>query len=56
LDENIPRSQRLLLVSWGIHVKRIGVDIGRKGLQDEEIIPLLHSLRQPTFMTRDEDF
>ncbi len=56
LDENIPRSQRLLLMSWGIHVKQIGVDIGRKGLQDEEITPLLHSLRQPTFITRDEDF
>ncbi len=56
LDENIPRSQKLLLLSWGVHVKQIGVDIGHKGLQDEEIIPLLHSLRQPTFITRDEDF
>ncbi len=56
LDENIPRSQRLLLESWGIRVKQIGVDIGHKGLQDEEIIPLLHSLRQPTFLTRDDDF
>jgi hypothetical protein len=56
LDENIPKSQRLLLESWGIHVKQIGFDIGRKGLQDEEIIPLLHNLRQPTFLTRDEDF
>ena len=56
LDENIPRSQRLLLLSWGVRVKQIGVDIGYKGLQDEEIIPLLHSLRQPTFITRDEDF
>ena len=45
LDENIPRSQRLLLLSWGVRVKQIGVDIGHKGLQDEEIIPLLHSLR-----------
>ncbi|MBO0859667.1 MAG: hypothetical protein J2P21_14495 [Chloracidobacterium sp.] len=56
LDENIPRSQRLLLLSWGVHVKQIGLDIGHKGLLDEEIISLLHSLRQPTFITRDEDF
>ncbi len=45
-----------MMESWGIRVKQIGVDIGHKGLQDEEIIPLLHSLRQPTFITRDEDF
>jgi hypothetical protein len=56
LDENIPKSQRLLLESWGIRLKQIGFDIARKGLQDEEIISFLHSLRQPTFLSRDEDF
>ena len=56
LDENIPRSQRLLLESWGIRVRQIGVDVGAKGMQDEEIISLLHRLRQPTFLTRDDDF
>lgn len=56
LDENIPKSQRLLLESWRIRVKQIGYDIGYKGMQDEEIIPLLHTLRQPTFLTRDADF
>lgn len=56
LDENIPKSQRELLTGWRIKVKQIGVNIGRKGMLDEEIIPLLQSLRYPTFFTRDEDF
>ena len=56
LDENIPKSQRELLTGWRIKVKQIGVNIGRKGTLDEEIIPLLQGLRRPTFFTRDEDF
>jgi hypothetical protein len=40
-----------------IHSRQIGVDIGRKGMDDlHQIIPLLHSLRRPTFFTRDHDF
>ncbi len=46
----------MLLESWGIRVRQIGVDVGAKGMQDEEIISLLHRLRQPTFLTRDDDF
>ena len=31
--------------------------MGARGMDDlEEIIPLLHSLRRPTFFTRDHDF
>ena len=56
LDENIPRSQRELLISWRISIRQIGYDSGRKGIQDDEIIPLLHQLRRPTFFTRDSDF
>jgi hypothetical protein len=56
LDENIPKSQRLLLEGWKVHVKQIGVEIGHKGLSDDEIIPLLLRLRQPTFLSRDADF
>ena len=56
LDENIPKSQRELLTGWRIKVQQIGVNIGRKGMLDEEIIPLLQGLRRPTFFTRDEDF
>ncbi len=53
LDENILESQRLLLRSRGIAVRQIGLDLGRKGMADEEILPFLLSLSQPTFFTRD---
>ena len=56
LDENIIASQRQRLRSWRIRVRQIGVDIARKGLQDEEILPFLHHLRRPTFFTRDRGF
>jgi len=56
LDENIPKPQRALLEGRGISVRQVGVNIGRKGLLDEEIIPLLQRLRHPTFFTRDSDF
>jgi hypothetical protein len=41
LDENIVESQRQLLRSWRIRVQRIGHDVGRAGMQDEQIIPFL---------------
>lgn len=56
LDENVPESQRQFLRSWRIHARQIGVDVGRAGMSDDEIIPLLHSLTSPTFFTRDRDF
>lgn len=56
LDENIPQPQRELLAGWRVAVRQIGVSIGRRGMLDEEIIPLLQRLRRPTFFTRDEDF
>ncbi len=56
LDEHIPPSQRHLLHSWRMSVRQIGYDIGRKGLQDEEIIPFLRNLRHPTFFTLDFGF
>ena len=55
LDENIPRSQRELLRRWRIRVRQIGVDIGRRGLTDEQVLPFLRRLRRPSFFTRDED-
>lgn len=42
LDENFPESQHQLLRSWRIRPQQIGYEIGRKGMQDEEIIPFLH--------------
>ena len=56
LDENIIKSQRQRLRSWRIPVRQIGIDITRKGLQDEEILTFLHHRRQPTFFTRDLGF
>lgn len=56
LDENVPKPQRELLEGRRISVRQVGVNVGRKGLFDEEIIPLLQSLRHPTFFTRDSDF
>jgi hypothetical protein len=56
LDEHIPEEQRVLLKSWRVPVRQIGYDLARKGLQDDEIIPLLHRLRHPTFFTLDFGF
>jgi len=46
----------MLLDSWRLAPKQIGLDISRKGLKDEEIIPLLRQLHDPTFFTRDVGF
>jgi hypothetical protein len=56
LDENIPDSQRQLLRSWRIRVRQIGYEIGRQGMDDDEIIPLLHQIGPVTFFTRDLGF
>ena len=57
LDENIFELHRQQLEAWNIRVRQVGVDIGKLGMDDrEEIIPLLHALRRPTFFTRDRDF
>lgn len=57
LDENIFEPQRRQLEAWKIRVRQIGVEIGSMGMDDrQQIIPLLHTLRRPTFFTRDRDF
>jgi len=56
LDENIPEDQRQLLESWRIRTRQIGSNIGRKGMKDNEILPLLLQSRNCTFFTRDQDF
>ena len=56
LDENIPKNQRQLLESWRISIRQIGVNIGRGGMKDGEIISFLQRTRRPTFFTRDDDF
>lgn len=57
LDENIVSKQRRQLEDWRIHVRQIGFELGRAGMKDHnEVIPLLHTQRRPTFFTRDHDF
>ena len=56
LDENILYGQRLLLEAWRLAARQVGVNLGRKGLKDEEIIVLLRQQRNPTFFTRDAGF
>ena len=57
LDENIDLICRRQLLGWKIHVRQIGLEVGHVGMKDRnDIIPLLHSLRHPTLLTRDVDF
>jgi hypothetical protein len=56
LDENVPASQRALLRSKRVHLRQIGVDLGRQGMKDNELVPLLHQLDRPTFFSLDGDF
>jgi hypothetical protein len=56
LDENIPKQQRQLLESWRIRTQQISFNVGRRGMQDDEIIIFLQRLSRPTFFTRDEHF
>ena len=56
LDENFPESQRQLLRGWRIPIRQIGYEVGRSGMQDEEIIPFLLQRRRVTFFTLDQGF
>ena len=56
LDENFPESQRQLLRGWRISLRQIGYEVGRKGMQDDEIIPFLLQRRRTTFFTLDMGF
>ena len=56
LDENLPAGQRFLLRSWRIRFRVVGSDVAASGATDENLIPVLHQLAQPTFFTLDRDF
>jgi hypothetical protein len=56
LDENFPDAQVERLRNRGVRVRKIGPDIGRAGMQDPEILTLLHAVQRPTFFTLDDDF
>ena len=40
----------------GIAFRQIGVEVGRSGMSDRQVVELLHGLSRPTFFTRDYDF
>jgi hypothetical protein len=56
LDENVRDDQRTLLRQWRIPFRQIGKEISSKGIQDDNVLPLLHRLKGVTFFTHDEDF
>lgn len=56
LDENVPEFQADLLRRHRVRVRQIGQGIGRLGMQDPEILTLLHSLRRATLFSLDRDF
>ncbi len=56
LDEQVRADQRLRLARWGVHFRQIGKDIGPAGILDENILPLLRTLKTPTLFTHDQGF
>ena len=57
LDENLIVPEQDRLRAWRIPCQRIGGELGWKGMKDQnDVIPLLHSMRRPTFFTRDRDY
>ena len=51
LDENLPDGQRRLLREWRVHFRVVGIDVGRTGTKDENLVPVLHRLPQATFFS-----
>lgn len=56
LDENVRGDQRELLRKWRIPIRQVGKELSRTGIQDPDLIPLLHHLKRPTLFTQDKDF
>jgi len=57
LDEDISVVECERLRTRKIHFRQIGVEIGRAGMKDRnDMLPLLPTLRRPTFFTRDHGF
>lgn len=56
IDENISEIEIWRLREWRITVRVIGEEIAEKSISDENILAILHRLKQPTFFTKDRDF
>lgn len=55
IDENISEVEVWRLREWRIHVRLVS-EVAVKGIADENIIPVLHRLKRPTFFTKDRGF
>src|SRR5258706_4583452 len=56
LDENISEIEAWRLREWHMAVRQIGRDVAKISTSDENILPVLHRLKRPTFFSRDRDF
>jgi len=56
IDENISEIEVWKLREWRVAVRQIGPDVAPASTTDENILPVLHRLKRPTFFTRDKDF
>ena len=56
LDENIRHDQGQQLRNWRIPFGLLICDLARSGIQDAEIIPLLHRDKYPTVFTHDKHY
>ena len=56
LDENVRDDQRTLLRQWRIPFRQVGKEISHAGIHDDNLLPLLHRLKRPTFFTLDHGF
>ncbi len=45
-----------MLRGWRVRIRQIGVNVGRKGMSDGDVIPLLRRMRSVTFFTCDLDY
>ena len=56
LDENVRRDQGDQLRRWRVPFRVLTEDVAHPGIQDPDILPVLHRLARPTFFTHDRDF
>lgn len=56
LDENFPDDQLPILRQWGIPFRQLGRGVAALGVQDDDVVSLLHRRRRVTFFTQDWDF
>jgi len=56
LDENISAAEEAKLTGWGVRCRTIGVHVASKGDDDADILTTLLTLKQPTFISHDQDF